>query len=88
MILSNVNTSKTSSLHLLQYRHEIFAPLHNHRLALTLQILHHAAKILLRLSTYLVHIDIHQLLIRLQSLVIHHNQVRIRRERLQHRSPN
>lgn len=59
MIPLNVNTCKTSSLHLLQHRNEILAPLHNHRLTLTLQVLHSAARILLRHSTYLVHIHIH-----------------------------
>ena len=59
MVPLNVNTCKTSSLHLLQYRNEILAPWHNHRLTLTLQVLHSAARILLRLSTYLVHIHIH-----------------------------
>lgn len=59
MILSNVNTSKMSSLHLLQHRNEVSAPLHNYCLTLTLQVLHNAARILLRLSTYLVHIHIH-----------------------------
>ena len=54
---------------------------------LTLQVLHDAARIILRLSTYLVLSHTHQLLLRLQSLVIHHNQVHIRRGRLQHRSP-